>query len=479
MDDNTKKREKVAGLAKKGFIFLTSRTLLTNILQLFSSLALARFLKPVDYSIFGVLNGLVNSLSFFTDIGMHEVLVQQKSEIKDEQIRTYLSFRLFVSVVLSLLFAVAFYFLKDYYEIKESNILFYFLGLFTILEVLSTIPTIFFQKRLEFAKLAKVELVGTVLLYVAQISFAYLGFEYWCFFFGIFIRYIVMIIFGIKNKFYIMPKFSSVINIKKYMKVGVFFQLNLMLTATHAILIPIILKYFLSLETIGLFFWISGLVSIPNSFIANFNHTLFPAISKVQSSIDDIKILINKASELILFIIVFIFGLGASIGPSIITIVFDEKWYEARDYLPLVALGIGLFNIRNIGNTLLAGIGQPNKRTGVEVFNLMSLVSLTCILGYFYKLEGYLWAIIISNFLSIIFLSVRTHKYMGIKIYKRFSVLFVSGFLGFYCVRYYQLEQNLIYSFLSFVCVFSLSSAVIDKNIFLEIIEQYKKMRKR
>ena len=463
------KRARIATKTRKGLFLLSSRTLITNILQIISSLVLAKLLIPYDYSIFGILNNWINSLSYFSDVGLHESLIQQKESISKKHIQNYLGLRLTLSMILSVLFALLILFFKDYLEIKENNLLFYFLGFLTFFDVLSSVPKIFLQKDLDFSRLAKLETIATTCLYFGQILFASLGFSYWCFFIGVFLRTFIVISFGIKNKMFSFPSFKVFKNLKGYLQKGIFFQLNLIIVAIHTILTPLVLKSFLPLQEIGLIYWVTGLVSIPTSFINNFHQTLFPAIAKLQSEEEEIIILMARANNIILFLTFFIFGLGTNSGGAILLNIFDKKWHAGVSILPFIAISIGLYNLRTIPNVILAGVGTPQKRTHVELGNTLLFLISTFYFGNKFGLNGYLWSLTITSIFSMIFSYIKIFRYLTSETIRRFFIFLIASAVSIYGTFYFGLHKSILNSSIFFICGFTFISTLFDKKIIFEV----------
>ncbi len=476
-DNESIKRKKIATQSKRGLLILSLRTAITNVLQFISSISLARLLTPYDYGVFGILNGWISSLSYLTDIGLHESLVQQKSDISINQMKSYLSIRIILSVSVSIFFGISFIFLKSYYNFKSDSLGLYFLGLITIFEAFSTIPKIHFQKNLNFIAFSKIELISTVFLYIGQVLFAYLGFGFWSFFIGIILRQLTIIASGFYLKMYHVPSFTHLQPIFSNLKKGVFYQINLIIIALNAIFIPIILKLFLDVDTIGLYFWTNGLVSIPLVFINNYNNVLFPAIAKLQSNREQIKILITRGGEVLILAIGLIFGLGAALGPSLIDILFNERWYAAKSIIALISLTIGLYGTRNIINSLLSGIGNPFMRSKIELINFFLVIGLTYILAQQFQLFGFLYAQTIANFTILIIASIYAREYIQFDLIKRFIIVFSGALLANYLLYNFKLVNNIFISFLIFMLVFFPFCVLLDRKIIIDLQQIFHKIK--
>ncbi|MCR9206430.1 MAG: oligosaccharide flippase family protein, partial [Halobacteriovoraceae bacterium] len=147
-----------ADLARKsrsGFVSLVQRSFLINVMQIASSVVLARYLNQTDFAIFGILNGWVISLIYFTDFGIGDYLSQKGRDYTDED----LSFYFFVRIILTSIATLGFFFimplLLDHYKIDliYKNFL-YLLPLFLPLDVLAASTRVKLDLNLKFKKIS-------------------------------------------------------------------------------------------------------------------------------------------------------------------------------------------------------------------------------------------------------------------------------------------------------------------------------------
>lgn len=405
----------------KGVFSLTLRSIIVNVLQVISSLILANFLAPKDYGIFGIFSGWIGTLAFFTDFGVGQTLVLQKEELKLNQVSTYLGIRLVLSLAMVVLFALAFPFILNYYDIQFQNSYWITLyGLVLIFDVLSSIPRLYFHKELEFSKIAKLDLFASIVLYTIQISLAILGFGFWIFFIAALSRSIFSLFFSyilLKKKF-ILPKISLEVFKGKYW-FSLKYHLNGLIPVSKSIFLPLVMAINISVEELGLIFWLTNMVSLPKQIFYNYNHVIFASMSKIAHLSDDYKKVATQISSAAVFFVFVVFSLGAYLGPILIQTLFNEKFHPASDYIHLCSLAIGLATLEYIHIPILSSTGKPGLINRSQVASVFLDLSFTFVFSYYFGLKGYFYGQILLFSITVLILNSYCRKYFDSLFYKR------------------------------------------------------------
>lgn len=469
-------RKALASKAKSGFKKLSLRSIITYVLQLISTLILSRYFIPKDYGIFGILQNWLGSGNYLTDIGLTEGLTQQKEDITREQISAYLFVRLSLATLIAFCFFLGLFFFKDLLELDtHQNLLMYFLGLFAIFDVLSSTPRMLLQKSMNFTKLARIEVVSSVVLYITQISGAILGLGFWSMFAGILGRYLVIILVGLKMNCFVFPRLSNVKEVSSLFKKGIFYQLNLGVIFLVGISTPIILKQYLDIGEVGLYFWANGLVAIPMSIIFNFQNVVFPAISKIQDNESEVKILFNKGTELFLLLIFGIFGLGAALSVSLVDFLFNEKWYGAKEFISYLSFIFIIYSVRQTPLVLLTSLGRSLEKFISEFSFFISLILLSTFLIPSYKILGFIAASFFAHLISFIIGMIFCSPYFYRSFYRNLTSLTIGVCSAFYQINHFQLFNSFFSAFLIFFLNMIIITGALNLPLFKSLINQFKK----
>ncbi len=464
--NKTEKKENLADKSRFGFMAMSLRSVLTNILQIASSYILAYYLTPGDYGEFGILSSFVGALLFLSDIGLSIHLQQKSEEISDQEFQSFFGIRILLALLLVAGFFIAQPFLIDHYKFNFTNP--HLLGLYVLIipfEVISSVPKLMLIRELEFKEIAKIDMASSVTLYLTQIILAVLGFGVWSFIIANLARQTVSLImsYSIKKRI-ILPRFSFKTFDKETYKRGFFYQLNSIIPTSRGIFFPIILSLYLSVDEMGLMFWVIGLVSIPMVFAYNYNSVFLPALSKVHKSKEEAKHLSSRAIENMVLALGFIFGLGGTIGPNIIDIVFPDKWALARDLVPLAALYIGLSAVRFIGTTIINAQGRPHVLTKIEIalviMEYLGIVIFCSKLG----LKGYFISQVVIYFLCLLYVYINTKEWVRFEAIWRFFSVLSATLIPYFLIYFSILNINIFVKTFSYIFLFLFIILVLDKS---------------
>ncbi|MBK9295062.1 MAG: oligosaccharide flippase family protein [Oligoflexia bacterium] len=462
----------------RGMLSLSYKMFFVNILRAFSLVILARFLGPRDYGIFGIINGFVSVAAFFTDIGIGGVLIQQHEEPNEAQLKSYFGVQLVLSSSLAILISLFAPWICLYYQLDTEEIfMIRILSLVLPLTVLSAIPKMFLQRWLEFGKYAKVEMTEAAIVSFMQISLAMLGFGVWSLIAGSLSRSVVAFVLSYRytKKFYL-PKFEIKV-IKTFLRFGVPFQFNSIIPVLRGIIMPGLLKLFFTVESMGLIFWSLSVTSLPHEIAANYNQVSFSALSKLQKLKDQMKSLASRGMEIMLLVMSFIFGLGASVGVAIINILFDEKWSNVKPFLSLAVFGVSLIAIRHLTTSVMNASSRPAVRLAIETVAVVLEIPVFLFFAANFGLNGYFYSLILIGILTLIASFYAIKEYLNLMSYYRLFVVTVATFLSFFITRILNLTENFLGSALAFIMSFIILTVALDKTTWADYMIIFKKLR--
>lgn len=231
------------------------------------------------------------------------------------------------------------------------------------------------------------------------------------------------------------------------------------------IVTPILLKKYLILDKVGIYFWSVGLVSIPMGIIFNFQNVVFSAISKIQDNKEEVKILFNRGSELFMILVFGIFGLGAAASPGIINILFDEKWYEAKEIIGLVAFLFGAYFIRQIPLVFLTSLGLSAQKFFAELLFLVSMCIGAIILIPRFGLLGFIYGSILGHLISFLFALISSLEYYSRDFYRHLITLTLASAVLFSLLNRFDLLEKVYVSAPIFLLGMFLIIVLLDFNL--------------
>lgn len=472
--------ENLKGQLRSGFMLLAGRSLATKILQVGSALLLAYKLSPADYGTFGIIYGFVSSLIFLTDIGLGDLLIQKIDELKEIEVRTYIGFRLALGTLLFIAFSLLFPFLKNHYgfDFPYSQYA-WIIALILPMEAYIGAALVTVQKTLKFHEIARIELIETAILYCIQITLAYYNFGIWSLFIAILTSRLLKTIYCLSiMPFSLVPSFDFKLFKNQYRN-GLFFQLNSIIPTSKAMLLPMLLALYMKVETIGIIFWVTSLVSIPMALAYNYNSILFPALSQVQNDDEKAKEISSSTIEKMFLVLAFIFGLGGIVGDQIIELVFSSKWSAAKDVIFLCALYHFAYCARFICYPILYAKNLAHKRTIGELLLVLFEYLAVFLVCKQFQAKGYFASLVLINFISFFYFAKHAGNWMRKETYRRLLVAMTAMILSQIIVVNLHLNMTsvgkLISEALIFIFVFITTMIIFDLNF----RDQFKKTIKK
>lgn len=440
----------------KGLWSLSFRSLIINIAQICSVLVLAKYLTSEDYGIFGVINSVLGTILFYTDIGIGTTLTQKESEPTKEELQAYFGIRLALSLSLTLLFFICFPLIANYYSLSQEVSNLKYFGIILILDVLPSMNMINLNFQMSYNNVAKVTLISALISYVVQILCAIAGFAFYSFFIAIIVRSLITLI-GLlyyDRRFYLPTlNFSQFKNQYKY---SFAHQLNSIIPVTKSAITPFFMKMFMGISEIGSIFWITSLVSIPKIVAYNFNQVLYPSIAKLLGSRQESIAFIDKSLGYLLLILTFLFGLGSTIGEDLIHLFFDKKWHQYAFLNYMAAQSVYSHCLAFIFLSLISSVKLPALRTKIETFFFPFELILLVVLMNFFGSVGFFGGQTLSN-MAIVLISIYLVKhYLSRKILTQLlgSIIFTGASLP--AINLLNLNHNLMLKTFIFLCLFGI-----------------------
>lgn len=148
------------------------------VLQLGSTMVLARLLTPDDFGLIGMVMIVVNLLNMFKDFGLTQATIQRPS-ITREEISNLFWVNLAVSSLLALCVALSAPWIASFYGRDELIPLTISLAFFMIIQGVGLQHRALITRKMQFLKLAVVESVAMLAGVIVAVWMALYGYSYW------------------------------------------------------------------------------------------------------------------------------------------------------------------------------------------------------------------------------------------------------------------------------------------------------------
>lgn len=269
---------------------LMLRNLLMQPISFLGFVFLSVFLQRWELGVFWAVSEIVGFLGYFSDVGLAAAVIQKKKEPTSEELKaTFTIQQALVLTCVLLAFALT-SLLEKRFDFQNGRFLYWVLlfGFFT--SSLKTIPSVLLERRLEFGKIAIVDLIEQTVFTGLAVLLAWRGFGINSWAWAVFCRSLlgVLLIYIFSPwRMGVSFKFSR---IKPLFKFGVPFQVNSLLALFKDKLMNIFLWGVLGSEGVGILGWAQRWAQIPLRFLMDqVIRVTFPAYSRIQHNRERFK----------------------------------------------------------------------------------------------------------------------------------------------------------------------------------------------
>jgi O-antigen/teichoic acid export membrane protein len=394
----------------------------STILNLVTSIILARILSPGDFGIVGISMAVGAIGSIFLNLGFVNGIIQAK-EIDE----TMLSTAFYINILLAIVLYFGIFFSSDwvshYYALPDLSIILKFSAIAYIFNAMSFISYAQLNRAMKFKQIATVDIITAVLSGIIGIYLALNGFGIW----SIVVQQLVSA-FILFLCFYLITKWTpklkfSLESIKPVFKFGKYlFLTNLVETIYSRFDILLIARVF-NVNVLGFYTRAQGLeLTIRSLSSSGLLVVLFPTFTKIREDLNLLRASYYKYFELIAFIFFFLVGFFYLGADQIFLILFGSKWNQSAIFFKIIILAAFSFPLCNLGVSIIQATGNSKSVFKLEVIKRIFQIPSYFIV-YFYGITWFLISYIVLGFVNTFFNIYMVKKQIGISFKNVFIML--------------------------------------------------------
>ncbi len=418
--------------ALQGISIIFVMNTIASLVAYLTRIVLARNLAPVEYGLFYAVFTFVTLFLFLRDFGLGDAAVKFIAEYKVKEnydaVKTIIVAVASSQFLISLLIGTVMFLLSDllaryYFKEPSSAFLLKMLVLYILFSILFLVLKDIFYGFQNFKAVAFVSFTKNLITLLIILAFFYLGiknsltpvFAY------VLVCPIIFFIF-LPSAMKTFPLFKHKIqNFKPITKKLFYFGLPLMLTSVGGKIIgyldTIILTYFRSLAEVGIynvvlpsatmFFYFGGALSV----------VAFPMVSELWAKKDK-----KRLSEGLKLMLKYVFVLTMPLlfivlvfAAFFIQVFFGQEYISGALALQILLVGILLFVVAGVNNSIIIGIGKPKLVTKIVLYSALVNTIANLILIPLFGIEGAAAATSFSYLLILLFSTYEVTKLIRIK----------------------------------------------------------------
>lgn len=462
--------ESIGNKTVTGIIWSLTQRFGVMFVSFVTNMILARILTPDDFGAVGMLLIFLSVANTFVDGGFAAALIQKRNPSREDY-STIFYWNLFVSVLLVVVLYVASPFVAVFYRIPSLENILKVQSLVLIVNAFSIVQQNILIKRLQFKKLALINLVANVFGAVVSIVLAYHDYGVWSLVYKNLISafVIALIVWGV-SRWRPMLVFDK----KSFRSLGGFGIMILFSNLVETIYTEIqglIIGKVYSAKDLGYYTQAKRLEEIPTlGFSAAINQVTFPIFSSTQGNVEFMKEIVRKNMRMISLFVFPLYTLLIIIAEPLIVLLFSDKWLSAVPFFQILCF-VGMIYPQNTINTNIVkalGLGklyfylQFGKRVLGVLFIFVGMQT-----G---GLEGLMWSLVIVAYVVFVVNTFFANKLIHYGLKKQLQDVFkpvmfsISSFFLVYLFfpteggLFTMFVQTMVFVGMYFllVCIFSL-----------------------
>lgn len=353
--------EAVKNKAVRGVVVLTGRTFFLSLLSLVATGLLTVFLGPDEFGVFFIVSAVVNFIAYFSDVGLAAALIQKKSKLTSDDLRTTFTVQQVLVFSLLVLLVLLTPLFANIYELdREDVFLMYALGAGLLMSSFKTIPSVLLERELAFEKLVVPQVLEMLVYNFVAVILAWQGFGVRSFAYAVLARGLV----GLVSIYLIRPWRPSFGLYKpaltKLLRFGAPYQANTLLAVVKDDGMTIVLGTILGTTGVGLLGWAQRWGQAPlRFFMDQVIKVTFPAFSRMQDKKEELSRSVTKSIFFICFLVYpSLVGLLV-LAPILVQVIPKyEKWAPALMALGLIGISTVFAAVSTQLTNVLNSIGR-------------------------------------------------------------------------------------------------------------------------
>lgn len=385
--DSSQLSKDLAGKSVRSGMATMSSQAVSFILQIVSTVILARLLSPADFGLIGMVSVVVNFAAMFKDAGLSMATVQ-KDNINHGQISTLFWINVTISLFLGLSIFVCSPLVAWFYGKLELTAVAAVLSFSFVLSGLGLQHTALLRRHMYFGSLAIVQITTQVISLAVTILLAIYGYRYWALVGGS----ITTAFFNTILSFYFCPWIPG--RIRKRAGVRDMLQFGGHLTGFDLINYftrnadNILIGKFIGVDALGLYAKAYQIIYMPLTKIRNpINSVAIPVLSSLK---DDPECLRRYYGKIVFVLALFsmpLMAFCAMFSKEVILLIFGKQWLGMTQVFRLLAIAGFIQPVTGTRGALLIAYGQSKVYLTLGIITAVVSVVGFCV-GIFWGITG-------------------------------------------------------------------------------------------
>ena len=453
-----------------GIGWTTMSSVVRNIVLLLQLAVLTRFLDKSDFGIVAIAHLFVGFTTLFLDMGISAGIIHRQI-ISNKEYSSLFWLNIFFGVVLtSGLYFMAPFITAGYHSDDLTNVV--QLICFTIfLNALGTQQRTYCQKKLLFARLAIIEIVGAIITLTVAVSTAMIGYGVYSLAYSTIAGAMVInmshFVIGIIKDSRLQLHFSHSETLP-FLKIGIYQVGSSLLDFFTRELDTLIVSATLGLNFLGVYNLAKRIPTALYSFIQPIVNRVFaPILAEKQDVIEILKSSYMKLSKTLSWISFPMYLFLAAISPTIISVVFGTNYLDGVPVMIVFCLRYAFNGVNGVCGALQIATGRTDIGLKWTIYLVVSTAVVYYVTSYF-GIISFLCGICALTFVNVIMGWYMQFKEMVGVAFLEYLTIYSRAFIICIClsivVFFIYPKPSIVYSIVSGMCYFVIFFFLILKS---------------
>lgn len=437
MSETARNRAAVGQKAVRGGTALGIRQVLILGVNLVGAAVLSRLLGKEDFGLYSILSTLLSLGTVLCDPGLGASFIRQAQEPDEREYRSAWTLQQILSAFFVLVFFAAAPWIVSHYEQPDAQVRFFRFGVLFLLAVpFIQLGIQRLERRLEFGKVALVEILQTVTFQAVTVGCALSGMGVQSFCYGVLARggmgILVLLWF---RPWKLVPAWDGQA-LRKHLRFGLPYQGGGLLGALNASVNPALIGTLFGVAPAGLIGWATALLGYVQMPMFLLHRILFPTYSRLQEDEPGMLHALDESYAISSFLFFGVASLTGATAPLLIPVFFDPKWLEAVPYLDLFLAGNLFLPLAVVNGAVAYTLGWSGRVLGIGTVKLALFSALTFLLaGALHSPLAYGYAYLLAEGLHLWIYVLICRRFPGRRALRDQAPFFVSAIVVYVLLR--------------------------------------------
>lgn len=384
----------------KAFIWDFFGKLARNLTGFIVTLFLVRLLEPSDFGLIAMIMVIVGVAFIFTDVGLGSALIQRR-RVLPIHYNSVFYFNIFIGMLLTIITFFSATWISEFYNNEKLVSIAQIMSILFVINAFSSTQNSRLKKELDYAALAKANIIASVLSGILGIILAVYGAGVWSLVVQALSRGIFYNI-SIWNASKWVPSLSfSFKALRQLWGFGFRMFLSGLLEVIFTRLDIIIIGKLFAPAILGFYDQAKRL----NAMIIQYSSgsimaVLFPVLSKVQNDLPRFQNIVLKTLGIISFVVFLLLGVMYLVSEELIVMLFTEKWLPSVAYFKILVLSGFGYPVSALLVNVLSSRGNSKAFLRLEIYKKI-FAGINLYIGFLWGIEGFLYGIVIVSILGV------------------------------------------------------------------------------